>query len=117
MKAEGQSSIRPSLNPILKHPESTLAFQSKNIISNSVTNQQTTVTKKTLESTINGLNQTVKSINTHLKFKLHEGLGEYYVNVVNDMTGEIVKEIPSKEFLDRVQKMFELAGLIVDEKL
>ncbi|MFY4775074.1 flagellar protein FlaG [Metabacillus sp. RGM 3146] len=85
-----------------------------------MTNGQETVrpsTKEQLEKAIGGMNDFVKSGNTHLQFKLHEKLNEYYVTVVDDKTNEVVKEIPSKKLLDIYAAMTDFIGLMVDKKI
>jgi flagellar protein FlaG len=66
---------------------------------------------------IDGANQFFKVTKTHLQFHLHESLNRHYVEIRNSDTNEVIKEIPSKKFLDMVAKLQELAGLIVDEKI
>jgi flagellar protein FlaG len=69
--------------------------------------------KKALES----INDFLKDSNTHLKFNYHDDLKEYYVSVVDNMTNEVVREIPSKKLLDMYAAMREYVGLIVDRKV
>lgn len=78
---------------------------------------QQTVTEDRLEMAIQGANEFLSSSNTHLKFKYHEQLNEYYVTVVDDMTSEVVREIPPKKMLDMFAAMTEFLGLVVDEKI
>jgi len=73
-------------------------------------------TKAEFENEINGINKWLQTTRTHLKFQLHEGLNEYYVQVINDQTNEVIREIPSKKLMDMVAKMHEMIGLLVDEK-
>lgn len=70
-----------------------------------------------LEKLVEGANKFFQLTTTHLHFQLHEELNKYYVQVKNSDTNEVIKEIPSKKFLDMVSKLQELAGLIVDEKI
>ncbi|SFK79874.1 flagellar protein FlaG [Brevibacillus centrosporus] len=72
--------------------------------------------KRELEKEIDSLNDFLKGSTTHLKFQLHEKLGEYYVQVISDQSNEVVREIPSKKMLDVVAKMYEMVGILVDEK-
>ncbi|MCM3590180.1 flagellar protein FlaG [Brevibacillus borstelensis] len=69
-----------------------------------------------IESEIAGINKWLQSTSSHLKFTLHEGLNEYYVQIINDETNEIIREIPSKKVMDMAAKMHEMIGLLVDEK-
>ena len=76
-----------------------------------------TYSKSDLQKEIDGLNKWLQgSQKTHLKFTLHEELGEYYVQIVNEQTDEVIREIPPKKILDMVAKMYEMIGLLVDEK-
>lgn len=74
------------------------------------------VSKKSLQNAMSGMNEVVSSANTHLKFKYHDRLNEYYVTIVDDITQEVVKEIPAKKFLDMHADMAEFMGLLVDKK-
>jgi flagellar protein FlaG len=38
------------------------------------------------------------------------------VKVIDENTGEVIREIPPKKILDMVANMLELAGLLVDER-
>lgn len=71
---------------------------------------------KNLEQEIAGINKWLQSTSSHVKFTLHEDLNEYYVQVINDQTNEVIREIPSKKVMDMVAKMHEMIGILVDEK-
>lgn len=73
--------------------------------------------KEQLEKAVKGINDFIESSSTHIQFKLHEKLNEYYVTVVDNDTKEIVREIPSKKVLDVYAAMTEFIGLIVDKKI
>lgn len=72
--------------------------------------------KEQLEREIENLNKFVQASQTHLKFMLHDGLNEYYVQIVDDQTNEVIREVPSKKILDMVAKFHELIGILIDEK-
>lgn len=74
------------------------------------------ISKEELQKEINGINKWLQSTSTHVKFTLHEKLNEYYVQVINDQTNEVIREIPSKKMMDMVAKMHEMVGLLVDER-
>lgn len=74
------------------------------------------ISKESLAKAIEGINQTLEITRTHLKFTLHEELQEYYVQVIDDQTQEVIKEIPPKKFLDIVAEIWKLAGILIDEK-
>ncbi|WP_445487961.1 flagellar protein FlaG [Niallia sp. 03133] len=74
------------------------------------------VSEKKLNDIVQGMNDFMEPSHTSVKFQLHEKLNEYYVTIVDDATHEVVKEIPSKKFLDMYAAMTEFVGLVVDKK-
>lgn len=81
----------------------------------------TNVRKKTelseLNSAIDKANKVLFKNNTHLQFKVHEKTNEVMVKIIDDVSGEVLKEIPPEKMLDLVAKLWEIAGIIVDEKV
>ncbi len=51
-----------------------------------------------------------------LNFTLHDSTGKTMVKVMNRDTDELIREIPSEEFLDFAAKMDEFVGLLFDKK-
>lgn len=88
-------------------------------INNTEQSQQTLEkpSKEQLEKAVKGINDFIETSNTHIQFKLHEKLNEYYVTVVDNDTKEVVREIPSKKVLDVYAAMTEFIGLIIDKKI
>ncbi len=76
-----------------------------------------TMTKEKLVEKVGSMNDFLEPTNTSVKFKFHDELGEFYVQVIDTFTDEVIKEIPNKKFLDMYASMAEFAGLIIDEKL
>ncbi len=50
------------------------------------------------------------------EFSYHEATKRISVKIVDQDTNEVIREIPPEETLDMISKMWELAGIIVDEK-
>lgn len=63
------------------------------------------------------MNKFLESVNTQLRFKMHDELKEYYVTIVDTRTDEVVREIPSKKLLDIHAAMKEFVGLLIDRKI
>lgn len=78
---------------------------------------QEKVTKDMLLNKIEGMNEFLEPTSTAVKFQLHEELNEYYIQVIDSKTNEVLKEIPNKKFLDMYASMTEMMGFMVDEKL
>jgi len=79
--------------------------------------QPQALTKENLDKVINSMNDFLRASNSHLKFQYHDGLKEYYVSIVDDITNEVVKEIPPKKLLDMYAAMTDYLGLLVDRKV
>jgi len=73
--------------------------------------------RKVMEGVVDAINDFLNPVYTSLKFELYDKLNEYYVQVVNVNTQEVIREIPPKKLLDVYAAMAEYIGLIVDEKI
>jgi flagellar protein FlaG len=71
--------------------------------------------KKVLEA-IEKANKAALGINTSFRFSIHEGTKQIMVKVLNKDTNEVIRELPPEKILDMIAKMWEMAGLFVDEK-
>lgn len=74
------------------------------------------VGKQMLAQAVDQVDQLMTTFNESLRFKVHEDTKRTVITVVNQDTGEVIREIPSEKFLDLVA-MFQkqLSGLLVDE--
>ncbi|MFJ7732308.1 flagellar protein FlaG [Lysinibacillus sp. NPDC097231] len=75
------------------------------------------ISPEKLQQAVDAINDFLKTNYSSSKFVYHEGLGKYYVTVVNENTNEVVKEIPPKKLLDAFYEMQKMVGMIVDEKI
>lgn len=57
-----------------------------------------------------------KSANMEAIFGYHEGTDRVMIKIVDKDTKEVKKEYPAEKTLDMIQKVWEMAGLMVDEK-
>ena len=63
----------------------------------------------------------VESINrsqahTEAIFGIHEGTNRVTIKIVDKDSKKVIKEYPPEKTLDMIQKLWEMAGLMVDEK-
>ncbi|MCA1320522.1 flagellar protein FlaG [Bacillus tianshenii] len=70
-----------------------------------------------MKKIVDGMNEFINPVNISIRFELHDRLKEYYVKVVDSATDEVIREIPSKKFLDMYAAMTEYMGLFVDKKI
>lgn len=54
--------------------------------------------------------------NTIAEFGYHEGTRRITIKIKDKDTDEVIKEIPSEKALELLEKAWELAGIMVDEK-
>lgn len=75
------------------------------------------LTKDDVKHIVKGINEFLQPQFTSIHFSLHEESDRYYVEVIDQKTQKILREIPEKELLDVYAKMTEYLGLFIDEKL
>jgi flagellar protein FlaG len=119
MSVERVSSHSPSFfyESIRNEKESSVIESQKQNHASTLENLQQDISKEKLEEVVKGLNEFLQPSHTSLKFKLHDELQEYYVQIINERTNEIIREIPPKKLLDIYAAMMEFVGLIVDKKI
>ncbi len=49
-------------------------------------------------------------------FGIHEGTNRVTIKIVDKKTKEVIKELPPEKTLDMIAKVWEMAGILVDEK-
>jgi flagellar protein FlaG len=54
-------------------------------------------------------------LNRSLSFRVHEGTGELMVQIVDRVSGRVLRETPPEEFLHLVTRLQEMVGLFLDE--
>lgn len=69
-----------------------------------------------IKSAINQANRRAKFGHANAEFSYHEETKRISIKIVDQDTNEVIREIPPEETLDMISKMWELAGIIVDEK-
>jgi flagellar protein FlaG len=55
--------------------------------------------------------------NTQLNFSVHEKTDRIMVRITDQDTGDVIREIPSEEFLNLAAKLQEMVGLMFDMKV
>ncbi|MEA4924177.1 MAG: flagellar protein FlaG [Syntrophomonadaceae bacterium] len=76
----------------------------------------TSVSAEEISQAVEAINKTLEPHNTRLEFSIHDKTKGIMVKVINEKTGEIIREVPPKRVLDMVAMTWDELGLIVDEK-
>jgi len=79
--------------------------------------QQEKLNEEELINAIESANDSIQLYNRRLQFSIHEGTKEIMVKVIDTKTDKVIREIPNEKILDMVAKLWELAGILVDEKV
>ena len=76
--------------------------------------------KETQENRLKGIlketNNKIKISRTECEFSYHKEINRVSIKVLDADTKEVIREIPPEETLEMIQKLWEVAGLLVDEK-
>lgn len=67
------------------------------------------------------IRRAVENINKNLKdseaiFGIHDKTNRVTIKIVDKKTKEVIKELPPEKTLDMIAKVWEIAGLLVDER-
>ena len=54
--------------------------------------------------------------NSEAVFGIHEGTNRVTIKIVDKDTKEVIKELPPEKTLDMIAKVWEMAGILVDER-
>ena len=70
-----------------------------------------------LSKGVRDINKKLAQVSSNeMSYSYHKPTRSVAVTVFNSQTKEVVREIPPQKALDALAKMWELAGIIVDEK-
>ncbi len=75
--------------------------------------------QKSEKEVIQAIEQANKHIRTYdrrLEFSIHELTKQIMVKVIDTNDDSVIREIPSEKVLDMVGHMWEVAGILVDER-
>lgn len=94
----------------------------KNAENNQTTNEQedgrkdSSVTEQQIKNAITRANNKMKYHRTKCEFSYHEETKRVSIKVMDKDTEEVIREIPPEETLEMIERMWELAGLLIDER-
>lgn len=83
---------------------------------NSQDNEQRDKKIAQLKSAMDMANNKLKFTRTKCEFKYYDDVNRVAIKVIDRETEEVIREIPPEETIELVQKLWEMAGIFVDEK-
>lgn len=127
--ANNVSIEKPAVNPATSQPQSSHiasgqgysitsveSKRSENFSGGPETGNSKEPTEKKVRETIKHANSELKHAKTGLNFKYHEATRRVSITVYDKDTDEVIREIPPEKSLDMLEKMWELAGMVVDDR-
>lgn len=72
--------------------------------------------RENLEKAVDQTNQMIFKDDRRFEFKIHEGTRRIMVKLVDKETDETIKEIPPEKILDLIASIWDLVGILVDER-
>ena len=76
---------------------------------------QQAVTNEQIRKAVEQLNKNMIS-HSEAVFGIHEGTNRVMIKIVDKSTKEVIKELPPEKTLDMIAKVWEMAGILVDER-
>ena len=77
-------------------------------------NSQQQLNAESIRKAVENMNKNLK--NSEAVFGIHEKTNRVTIKIVDKETKEVIKELPPEKTLDMISKVWEIAGLLVDEK-
>jgi len=74
------------------------------------------VSEKVVIEAIEKANKAISGGNRRFEFSIHEETKAIMVKVIDAETNELIREIPPEKILDIIAAIWEMAGIIVDER-
>lgn len=72
--------------------------------------------QNTIKSVFSEVNQKMRMNKTRCEYSYDEPTKRVSIKVFDKDTDQLIREVPPEKSLEMLQKMWELAGIIVDEK-
>ena len=87
----------------------------QNNTSSNQSNDQQQITNEQIKKAVEKLNKSMIS-HSEAVFGIHEATNRITIKIVDKDTKEVIKELPPEKTLDMIAKVWEMAGILVDEK-
>lgn len=71
--------------------------------------------EQNMEEIVKALNQNLSSLNEDIRFKYSDDINQLFVGVYDKNTNELIRQIPSEEFIQIMSKFREINGQLLDQ--
>ena len=88
--------------------------QKKGFTADQGAKEQQQPTNEQIKKAVEQMNKSM--FNSEAVFGIHEGTNRVTIKIVDKDTKEVIKELPPEKTLDMIAKVWEMAGILVDER-
>ena len=112
----GQSYVTTEVKSTGGTPDiSTTAVTGENFSSTEESSQKNAPSESTVKQAISDINKKINP-NTVAQYGYHEETNRVTIKIVDKDTDKVSREFPAEETLDMIAKVWELAGVFLDER-
>ncbi len=112
----GQSYVTTEVKSTGGTPDiSTTAVTGENFSSTEESSQKNAPSESTVKQAISDINKKINP-NTVAQYGYHEETNRVTIKIVDKDTDKVIREFPAEETLDMIAKVWELAGVFLDER-
>lgn len=79
-------------------------------------NENKPISERSVIEAIEKANKVTLNHNTRAEFAVHEVTKDIMIKIIDTDKNEVIREFPPKKFLDLIAKLWDLAGIVVDER-
>ncbi len=122
-RAEGQSKVDSANTAIVSEQiakdNRKLATNNTNADGNDAAGQQNTNQQgqnAQIKKAVDDINKSVIGNDSEAIFGIHDKTNRVTIKIVDKKTKEVIREYPPEKTLDMIAKVWEMAGIMVDEK-
>ena len=113
--AQAQTAVTVDTQPVEPVEKVEAAQKSQNQEADTNTSaSQEQASQEQIRKAVEQLNKNMR--NSEAVFGIHEKTNRVTIKIVDKETKEVIKEVPPEKTLDMIAKVWELAGILVDEK-
>ena len=92
------------------------AGESKQKIAEAATQDKDGKEKEIVENTVESLNKFMDLMTADIRFSMHQKSNRLMVQLVSAKDQTVLREYPSKEFLDMIANIRDFVGILTDKK-
>ena len=75
------------------------------------------ISENQISEAVRRANRSLEWAKRHFEYSFHDKTNTFVVRVYDSESDELIREIPPERILDLVARLWEIAGLIVDERV